>query len=113
MTRSIQAALWSAVVFPGAGHIFLKRYSRGLVFIAAALGSLLVIAAITVQQALAIIDKLEIEDGPIDVEHISQMVTQGLGTSGGSLGTIAIWVLVACWVVGIVDAYRLGLEKSP
>jgi hypothetical protein len=108
MSRSTTAVLLSALVLPGAGHLYLKHFPRGLALIAASLACLWFIVDGAMQQASIVLRKLESEGGALDAGHISELVTQ---TSGGSGSSIATSVLIGCWLIGIVDAYRLG--KKP
>jgi len=59
MKRSTKAVLLSAFVFPGAGHVFLKRYLAGVVLAGVALIALYVYVSGAVEQALKITDMIE------------------------------------------------------
>jgi hypothetical protein len=108
MSRSTNAVLLSALVLPGAGQIYLKHYRRGIVLVAISLVCLWVIVEKTLQQAASVIERLTTEGGVPDAGQIADLVTQ---TSNGSV-TLAGVVLAACWLVGIVDAYRLGRKQD-
>lgn len=105
MSRSTTAVLLSALVLPGAGHLYLKHYPRGIALIAASLVCVWVIIDSAMRQASLVLDQLDIEGGALDAGQLSALATQ---TSSGSGDTIATLVLAGCWVIGMVDAYRLG-----
>lgn len=109
MSRSTTAVLLSALVLPGAGHFYLKHHPRGIALIAANLVCVWVIIDSAIRQASHVLDQLDIEGGALDAGHISALVTQ---TSSGSRDTVATLVLAGCWLVGMVDAYRLGYKSK-
>jgi TM2 domain-containing membrane protein YozV len=110
VSRSAIAVLLSALVFPGIGHLYLKQNARGIALIAASTISLWFIIDSAMRQASAILDQIEAGGGVIDTSRISELAAQTPSTPGDSLATYA---LAACWLLGIIDAYRLGKKKSP
>ena len=112
MTKSMKAVLWSGLVFPGTGHLFLKHYFRGGALIALSLVSLWVLVAQAAHQASALLDKIQSDGGMLDLNSVSTLVTQASNATDNSWATIASIVLLACWIIGMVDAYRLGKKKD-
>jgi TM2 domain-containing membrane protein YozV len=112
MSRSTIAVLLSALVIPGAGHLFLKHTGRGVALIVISLAGLWIIVDQAMQQASTVLDRLEAEGGALDPAHISDLVAQTSGSPGSTLATVATLVLTGCWLFGIVDAYRLGRKGT-
>ena len=112
MTNALKGALLSALVFPGLGQVVLKRYKRGLFLMLMVLAGLLAIVVVAVQQALAVLEKIESEGGIIDLNTISNAVAQASTPSGGLIITIFSWLILIIWIVGTVDAYRIGKKKD-
>jgi hypothetical protein len=112
MSRSTNAVLLSALVLPGAGHLYLKHYWRGFTFIGASLACLWILMDRAMQLASTILDQLTAEGGAIDPAHITELVAQASNASGSPLAAIASLGLAGCWLVGIVDAYRLGRREA-
>ena len=112
MTKSTKAALWSGLVFPGTGHLFLKYYFRGGVLIALSLISLWVLIAQATQQVSATLDKIQLDGGPLDLNSLSTLATQASAATDNSFANYASIVLLVCWIAGTVDAYRLGKKKD-
>lgn len=110
MSRSTNAVLLSALVLPGAGHLYLKHVWRGIALIAISLACLWVLADRAMQQASAVLERLESEGGALDAGQLSDLVAQAANGAGGPATTVVTLVLASCWLVGIVDAYRLGKE---
>ena len=111
MSRSTNAVLLSALVLPGAGHLYLKHWRRGCVLIAISLACLWIIVDSAMQQASRVIEKLESEGSALDADQLSALVAQSNG-SDSPVVTVAALVLAGCWVVGIADAYRLGKKDQ-
>ncbi|MDP1683379.1 MAG: hypothetical protein Q8L39_16605 [Burkholderiales bacterium] len=108
MSKSIKAALWSGLVFPGAGHLYLKCYGRGIGLIAVSAFCLFIIISKSTEQAMAVLEKIEADGGMVDPSRVLALVSQASTSVGTPTLTIATMVIIACWVVGVVDAYRLG-----
>jgi hypothetical protein len=108
MSSSLKGALLSGLVFPGLGQIVLRRYMRGIVLMFICLASLIVITVTAAQQAIPLIEKLETMGAVIDMKAISSAATQVSTTSDNYLVNIASFLIVVCWVIGILDAYNIG-----
>ena len=113
MKTSIKAALLSALVFPGLGQMYLKRYVRGLipmVFILTGLGVLIVQATVG---ALQVLDKIQIQlqGGTVDMNAVSNLAA-GSSTHGDPYSSLISLGIAGCWVFSVIDAYMLGKEKD-
>jgi len=112
MKRSSKAALLSGLIFPGIGHIVLKQYLRGSVLMLFALVALSVIVSSIYQRALTIVDRINSGDIPVDTGAIAEMVSKSTSGTDSLMENIAVVVLVACWLIGIIDSYRLGVAQK-
>ena len=108
MSKSSKAVLLSALVFPGAGHIYLKKYITGAILVCAALAALYLIAADILERALAITEKIERGEVGLDVAAIAELVSRQPSGNESQLLDAALPVFVICWVIGITDSYRCG-----
>jgi hypothetical protein len=108
---SIKAALLSGLVFPGVGHLYLRRYLRGVLLVAGAAALSYFIVSVAVDSAFDIAGKIQNGDVPMNAESISGLVSQASRASESSTD-IATWALFALWVVGIVDSYREGRARE-
>ena len=59
MKKSTTAALISALVFPGCGHYYLKKYVIGTILIVAVFVPLYIIITHAIERALLISEKLQ------------------------------------------------------
>lgn len=112
MSRSTTAVLLSALVLPGAGHLYLKHYPRGLALIAISLACLWVFVDRAMQRASVVLDQLASDGGAIDAGQLADLVTQTSNGPGSLVVTVASLVLAGCWVIGIVDAYRIARNQQ-
>jgi hypothetical protein len=110
MKKSDKAALLSALVFPGTGHFALKRYPRGILFFAPSMLALVVILDGVMRQVSAILDK--VLSGVVSSDPATILLLASGAGSDSSRMTIATWVVVACWVISIVDSYLIGRSQD-
>lgn len=112
MNNAIKGALLSGLVFPGLGQLVLRQYRRGAAIMLAVLVSLAVIVVDVVQQALDILEQIELQGDAIDINAISNAAALESARSGDVTINILMLVVVVCWVAGTVDAYRIGRKKD-
>ncbi len=110
MKKSTKAALLSAFAFPGIGHMYLRRYISGLILIGASLFGLYPMIATTLESALQIVEKIQGGSGQPDVAAIADAVAGQLieTGSGAHPAEIASAIFIICWIIGIIDSYRIG-----
>ena len=110
MKKVEKALLLSMLVFPGTGHILLKRYTYGFcLIIIASIASYFLIYGV-IHQALEIADKIKSGEIYPDLSVILTLVSnQSASSEFQSLNTAMI-VLLVVWLVGIVDTYRIGRQ---
>ncbi len=112
MKKSTKAALLSAFVFPGVGHIFLKKYISGVALVGVSVAALYYLIAKTVERALEITEAIQRGEVQLDVTAIAELVSkQSIGTDAHLLN-IATAAFLICWLIGIIDAYRVGCVQD-
>jgi acid phosphatase family membrane protein YuiD len=112
MKNSMKGALLSGLVFPGLGQIALKRYWRGFALMLAVMAGLYIMIVTALQQAYIILDRIEAEGGMPDSDTISQAAAQAAAASDSPMITAVSVLIIVCWIVGIVDAWRIGKQKD-
>jgi len=116
MQKSTKAALLSALIFPGAGHMYLKKYVRGILLFAVSSLALYSLIAKTVESALQIVDKIQSSYVEPDVAALIELVAKQLTDTGHGVMSLdfALAIFTLCWLIGIIDSYRVGsvLEKN-
>lgn len=103
-----KAILLSALVLPGLGQITLKRYKTGIAIILVVVVSFYRMMSVALEQANAIVNKAIEQGGGLDIMAISNAAS----SSDNSTYNLYLWIIIACWVIGIVDAWLAG-TKSP
>ena len=111
MKKATAAGLLSALVFPGLGHLYLKRWVPGLLLSGIAGTATYYIVSVTINIALDIVEKIQSGAVSSDIDSISVLVTQQLGASEQATN-MATMVLLGCWIIGIVDSYRQGRSQD-
>jgi hypothetical protein len=107
MNKAIKAALLSALVFPGLGQMYLKRYVRGLIPMALTLIGLGVWVVDATVRALQELDRIQIQGGLIDPNAIAGRVAAS-SASGGWYSPLLLPMIIVCWLISVIDAYMLG-----
>jgi hypothetical protein len=111
MNIPIKAALCSALIFPGAGQLILKKYLSACYFaIFAGVGLYLLFANLMVR-AESIIDKIQRGEVIADIATITQLVHKQSAAVNDSLSPALIIFSIA-WLVSVVEAYRLGKKQT-
>lgn len=60
------------------------------------------------EQAFAISDKILSGETQLDIQAITEQVAQQSGGADAQLLNVATIALCLCWLIGIIDAYRIG-----
>ena len=90
----------------------LKQYLRGSVLMLLALVASSVIVTRVFQRALTIVGRIDSGDIPVDTGAIAEMVANSTSGADSFIENTAVIVLGACWLVGIIDSYRLGVAQE-
>jgi hypothetical protein len=112
MSKAIKATLLSALVFPGVGHFFLKKHIAGALLAGAAFAALYLVISRMVERVLQIVDKIEHGEVSLDVTAIAELISRQPTGTDALLLRIAWIVLIVCWLIGIVDSYRVGRSQG-
>ena len=112
MKNSIKGALLSGVVFPGLGQVTLKHYKKGIALMLIASVTMLLIIVKAVQHAFIILNKIELEGGVINGRAILNATAQASTISDSFIFNVTLLLIILCWMVGVVDAYRIGKKKD-
>ncbi len=112
MKRSSKAALLSGLIFPGIGHMILKQYLRGSVLMLSALVAFSIIVTRVFQRALTIVDRFNSGDVPVETGVIAEMLSNSTNGADSFIENTAVIILGICWLIGIIDSYRIGVAQE-
>ncbi len=112
MKKSTKAVLLSAFIFPGAGHILLKKYISGIVLLGASLAALYYLMSQAVERSLQIVEQIQSGSVQTDVAAMMEMASKQPAGSEVYLIDVATAVFIVCWIIGIIDSYRVGRVRD-
>ncbi|WP_296001365.1 hypothetical protein [Rugamonas sp.] len=104
--NTIKAALMSALLFPGLGHLALKRGRRGCVFLLPCALAVLYVLRHVLQLVTTLADEINAGTLQLDPQLISDRVDATVNALPGM--NVALVVCVLCWAGSIADAFWLG-----
>jgi TM2 domain-containing membrane protein YozV len=108
----MKAALLSGLVLPGAGHMILKQYRRGWLLILIASIALSAMVTLVTRRAMPVVDRISSGGIPVDAESIQELVSGSVDNREDSMMTIVVITFGVCWLIGVVDSYRLGKAQE-
>ena len=96
---------------PGAGHFYLKRAGRGMLFLLPTLAALGYFLSVVMDRASALAD--EVISGKLALDPVALAARlEQQGAAGSPLMTVCLWVMIACWIGAIVDSYLLARRQA-
>jgi hypothetical protein len=112
MKASMKAALLSALVYPGVGQLFYHAYRRAVFFILI----FTITAYFYIEEAVSkyqpLIDKVKSGELALNGQALANEISKNPILLDPKLVSLLTYILLICWLVGIVDAYRIGIKKD-
>lgn len=108
MTKAI---LLSALVFPGAGQLYLKRFKTGVVLLVIIIICFSTIIATIMNTAMSAVQQIQIQGGIVDMSQITRIATETTEQTGNTGYSLSLGLIVICWLYSIIDAY-LACKKA-
>lgn len=108
MTRSTKAALLSFFIFPGVGHLYLKRYLAASIFVSTAIITLYFIIDETITIARQVYERILSDGSGLNYAAISEQMARQADAAAWQPIDVASVVLVIVWLGAIADSYRIG-----
>ena len=112
MSKSAKALLLSAIVCPGAGHLFLQHKRRAAALFITTFIALSVIFSNALDLAEKIKLQMQSQNVTIDINRILEISTQAANNFDSISSTFSLYILLICWFFGIIDSYRLAKIKD-
>lgn len=118
MKKSTKAALFSALIFPGLGLLWLKHYARAAIFMVPSLIAFWYLCS-TLYQAIAPLYASLLRDAeegvlildPANMSALIEQVQQSIASHQNQL-FVAKAVIVAAWICSIISSYFLGTKHD-
>lgn len=105
MNRTTKAVLFSTLIFPGSGHMVVRKWQRGLLFMIPVLIAMWVYIKYSVKQAAIVVDKLMSGEVAPDPIAIAKMLHEGPESGGLMLLAISVYAILALWVLAAIDVF--------
>ena len=107
MKKTVKVVLLSILVFPGVGHLVLKKYVIAAAFIASFVYLLLGLFNQVMNKTQPVIDAIIQGEIPIELTAIRQaLIEQGVLESS-EFSTMG-FLLLLIWAIAAFDAYRIA-----
>lgn len=101
----------SALLFPGGGQFYLKKYKRGIAIILPVLAGTLAIVWAVVQVALAVLRTAPFKKGSVHFSDIVILAANSVKSLNLFYLMLIIIVMILLWIYSTVDAYFLGKKE--
>lgn len=111
MNLATKAALFNALLFPGWGEIYLKKYMRGILIIAAVLIGAISILLTIIQATLTILKIAPFKKGTVTLIAVVQLAIDAIKSLNLAYIFSIIMPLIVLWIASIFDAYYLGKQE--
>lgn len=110
MNLATKAALFNALVFPGWGEIYLKKYRRGLLIITGMVAGILSVSLLVIQETLAVLKVTPIDKSAFIFGTLFKLFLKVMRSMDPSCLLAILFFMIFLWLLSIIDAYRLGKE---
>ncbi len=104
--------MFSALLFPGWGQIYLGHIVRGLVFIISSLAGAALLAWQIIQASLKIIKESPFIKGTVRFEDILIVTLNALKSVNLAPFLLLLSLIFILWVASIFDALQLGKKQE-
>jgi TM2 domain-containing membrane protein YozV len=111
MNVAVKAAIFSAILFPGWGQIYLKRYKRGIAIILPVLAGIIYICWSLIQVAISTIKAAPPQKGSVDINTVLKLTNDSLKTMDSTTISFITLIIIGLWIYSIFDAYLLGKKQ--
>lgn len=112
MNKPLKAALLSAIIYPGAGHFFLKNYKTSFVFIGIFSITLFLVVSEVLYKTNQVVEQIKSGEIPLDITAITTAVSNITSSSEVQGLNVTIYVMIVVWFIAILDSYRTAKKHS-
>lgn len=112
MEKANKAAIFSAVLFPGWGQLYLGHIVRGLIFMVSTLAGSFLLAWMIIRASSRIIKDAPFIKGSVRLENVIDITLDALRSINASFFLLIMFFIIVLWILSIVDAYQLGKKQD-
>jgi TM2 domain-containing membrane protein YozV len=111
MNLATKAALFNALLFPGWGQIYLKRYRKGIAIIIAVVAGTLSILWSIIQIAITLLKISPFKKGTVSFDAVVKFAFNSIKELNMSYLFSLLLFMILLWIFSIIDAYFLGKKE--
>jgi hypothetical protein len=111
MNLAVKAAIYSALLFPGWGQIYLKNYKRGIAIILPVLFCIISLCWIIIRVVTNVIKATPLKKGTMDMQSIFKIIADSMKVLDSRYMAFILLPIILLWIISIVDAYFLGKKQ--
>jgi TM2 domain-containing membrane protein YozV len=108
MKAAIKAVLFNALLFPGWGQIYLKRYKKGILIISAVMAGIISILWSVFQTTRNILQIAPFKKGTVTFFAVVQLAINAIKALNPSYLFLILLSMILLWILSIIDAYTTG-----
>ena len=111
MNLAVRAALFNALLFPGWGQIYLKKYKRGIMIITGVAAGILSIVWSIIQSTINILKIAPLKKGTVTFSAVIQLTIDSIKALNMSYLFLILFSMILLWIFSIIDAYLIGKKE--
>jgi TM2 domain-containing membrane protein YozV len=111
MNSATKAALYNALLLPGWGHLYLKKYKRGFLLITAMTAGTLYILWSVIQTTISLLKISPFKKGTVSFEAVVQFAIKSVQDQNFFYFYLLLLFMIILWILSIIDAYAIGKKE--
>jgi hypothetical protein len=111
MNLAIKVALYNALLFPGWGEIYLKKYTRGILIITGVTAGIISIVWSIGQTTINILKITPFKKGTVTFGAVVQLAFDAIKSLNLFYLFWVLFFMILLWIFSIIDAYLLGKKE--
>jgi len=111
MNSPTKAALFNALLFPGWGQLYLKKYKKGILIIIAIVVGISSILWSVVQTTINILKIAPFKKGTVTLIAVVQLAINAIKALNLFHLYLILFFMILLWIFSIIDAYISGKKE--
>jgi hypothetical protein len=111
MNSATKAALFNALLFPGWGQLYLKKYKKGILIIIAITAGVISILWSVVQATINILKIAPLKKGTVTFSTVINLAIDAIKALNLFYLYLILFFMIFLWIISIIDAYMSGKKE--
>ena len=111
MNLATKAALFNALLFPGWGQLYLRKYKKGISIIMAIVAGILSILWSVTQTTLNILKIAPFKKGTVTFIAVVNLAIDSIRALNLFYLYLILFFMILLWIFSIIDAYTSGKKE--